>query len=425
MKPDDRVTHLDDRNFPAVRDVLDERGVPDLETAAWVVVIVSDAARTSTDLQSRIEDVSITADLRVAVVSIPWSRAQGRSSSRWCEKIRNEKVHAMIWCPGVSTWGGRGGQLRKDRAPHCRSARFPWGLPWRSGLLRRRVSEENKQAVCGIRMAAFCSSHGAVGGIVHLKHRRAPAASIWKTRLAARKATPRTWRFTDSGANMKNRDCALHLARATSLFSSDAATLIVSELIARCETQDAPNARWVGKFASPVVGQNLRVRRRRLLAAHRYKPRAPPPIHEKWFNAKEWRLCWRGRWKRVEHTNYQELRVIAAVLRRLSFQPQHWGKRILIFTDSLAALGAAHKGRSSAYPMLRICRTIAALGFALGLKVVARYVESERNLSDGPSRCLCIMVAGETKKAHQDRAAEQARRVDEVLQKSPSVSGSS
>ena len=54
--------------------------------------------------------------------------------------------------------------------------------------------------------------------------------------------------------------------------------------------------------------------------------------------------------------------------------------------------------------MIRISRQLASISLGLGIRVFGRYVRSEENWSDGPSRGLGIGVADGTATAHSDRA---------------------
>ncbi len=76
----------------------------------------------------------------------------------------------------------------------------------------------------------------------------------------------------------------------------------------------------------------------------------------------------------------------------------------MFFTDPMASLGAATKGRSSSYPLLRQCRVLYALALGLEIHIKLRWIESERNMSDGPSRGLAIGAAEETVLVHALRA---------------------
>ena len=74
-----------------------------------------------------------------------------------------------------------------------------------------------------------------------------------------------------------------------------------------------------------------------------------------------------------------------------------------MLVDSMVAIGCLSKGRSSVRALLRLCRQAASVGLACGLRFLLRYVPSEWNVADGPSRGLGLGVAPETALAHQDR----------------------
>ena len=72
-----------------------------------------------------------------------------------------------------------------------------------------------------------------------------------------------------------------------------------------------------------------------------------------------------------------------------------------VFCDSVPALGAAQKERSPHFPCLRLCRRLASLVIGVGVRIVLRYVRSEVNWGDGPSRGMKFAgVAPETAAAH-------------------------
>ena len=132
-----------------------------------------------------------------------------------------------------------------------------------------------------------------------------------------------------------------------------------------------------------------------------------PPQTTHWTRLSRWSLCYAGRWRKTEHTNIDETRVIVGLLRHLARSAKHLGTRALIFTDSTVALGALTKGRSSSPPLLRLCRQAAAVILAFEIRPLLRYVPSELNISDGPSRGLPIGVEPETVEAHRDRQAPE------------------
>ena len=58
-------------------------------------------------------------------------------------------------------------------------------------------------------------------------------------------------------------------------------------------------------------------------------------------------MFYAGRWKEAEHINVQELRTVVGLLRHLVRGRENWRRRVLLFVDSMVALGALGKGRSS------------------------------------------------------------------------------
>jgi hypothetical protein len=118
-----------------------------------------------------------------------------------------------------------------------------------------------------------------------------------------------------------------------------------------------------------------------------------PPLSSQWTTVSRWKLAYRGKWKKLEHTNIQETRCAVGLMRHLCRSRGTAGKRILIFIDSMVGLGALGKGR----------RQAAAICLAFGMRVLLRYVPSEVNVADGPSRGYHCGVATETRAAHADR----------------------
>eukprot|EP00969_Alexandrium_andersonii_P013650 595756-Alexandrium_andersonii.AAC.1 len=122
-----------------------------------------------------------------------------------------------------------------------------------------------------------------------------------------------------------------------------------------------------------------------------------------WHRKERWRLAFRGRWRREEHTNVTEARGVAAVVRHLSRSTRSWGRGVLIFTDSLVAMGCLGKGRSSAAQLLSVCRIAAAAQLVFHVRIYLRWVPSERNYSDWPSRGGPVGVEPGTAAAHTSR----------------------
>ena len=65
--------------------------------------------------------------------------------------------------------------------------------------------------------------------------------------------------------------------------------------------------------------------------------------------------------------------------------------------------GVLQKGRSSATSLLRLARVACGISLALGIRGYYRWVPSQWNMADGPSRGVGIGAADETKDAHRMR----------------------
>ena len=114
-------------------------------------------------------------------------------------------------------------------------------------------------------------------------------------------------------------------------------------------------------------------------------------------------LVFAGKWAKAEHNDILEARAALGALRHAARSRENWGTRILFFTDSLVTLGCFSKGRSSAHQLLQLCRRVAAIVLAKGIRPAWRYVPSELNFADGPSRQLEVGVADNTEAAHRWR----------------------
>ena len=102
-----------------------------------------------------------------------------------------------------------------------------------------------------------------------------------------------------------------------------------------------------------------------------------------------WRVAVRRRLRgpaRLAHINDKELGATVDAVRWAVRSPATRRCRIVLQSDSTAAVGALRKGRSSRRPLLRHCRRLAALTLAEQLTVEARWTPTTKNFADGPSR---------------------------------------
>eukprot|EP00971_Amphidinium_carterae_P341870 6480919-Amphidinium_carterae.2 len=102
----------------------------------------------------------------------------------------------------------------------------------------------------------------------------------------------------------------------------------------------------------------------------------------------KWKLCWKGLWKDSEAMPILEGRCALLAYKHLLRSTQNLGKKLLLLTDSITVASCLMKGRSSRGKMQGICRAFAALTLATNSSLLVRWLVSESNYADGPSRGL-------------------------------------
>ena len=99
-----------------------------------------------------------------------------------------------------------------------------------------------------------------------------------------------------------------------------------------------------------------------------------------------WRVAWSRRDSRGGHINERELRAVADAVRWATRTAANRRCRVLVQTDSAVTVGAIRKGRSSRPNLLRVCRRLAALTLAEEVALLVRWVPTDANWADRPSR---------------------------------------
>lgn len=99
-----------------------------------------------------------------------------------------------------------------------------------------------------------------------------------------------------------------------------------------------------------------------------------------------WSTIVSSSWRYAEHINVLELRALATSIRWILSHPSSIGRRVILLSDSSVVVGAVSKGRSSSQPLLRRLRAISALVLASGLQLHVKWIPSELNPADEPSR---------------------------------------
>ena len=182
------------------------------------------------------------------------------------------------------------------------------------------------------------------------------------------------------------------------------ATIIFNELNRMNDTRTGPDADNAlpsqhRRSFPPALSGRSPTRRR---AGERIRA---PALATTWATVARWRLTYKGLWQHREHIGLQEMRTVSGLFRHLARSRSNWNKRILILTDSMATLGAIGKGRSSVPSFLRHTRMIAAISLGFGMLPYLRYIPSELNPADGPSRGVRVGAAEKTVQEHAGRLA--------------------
>ena len=138
--------------------------------------------------------------------------------------------------------------------------------------------------------------------------------------------------------------------------------------------------------APPALDANL-IRKAHPPASQALEFSAAPSLRPHLLPATPWRAVISHRWRfGGSHINELEMRAFYAGLRWAMSRPTFRGRRVCFALDSMVSLGALRKGRSSSFPLLRVCRLVAAWLLALGSTLSLAYVPSELNPADGLSR---------------------------------------
>ena len=112
-----------------------------------------------------------------------------------------------------------------------------------------------------------------------------------------------------------------------------------------------------------------------------------PEIPTSFMEPSKWKTVKMGKWEHTaEHITLKEARSLLLAVRRLSRNSQERGKKHLVLLDNMALCFAVAKGRAHSFDLLRVIQKISAISLACNLTVRTRWVRSEVNVADGPSR---------------------------------------
>ena len=101
---------------------------------------------------------------------------------------------------------------------------------------------------------------------------------------------------------------------------------------------------------------------------------------------RSWKVCGRFKWKRQEPIPVLESRASLFAVKHLLRSCHSFNKRHLILSDSISAVCALDRGRGRSFKMRRVTQQIGALILASNTSFSYRWIPSEWNPADGPSR---------------------------------------
>ena len=102
--------------------------------------------------------------------------------------------------------------------------------------------------------------------------------------------------------------------------------------------------------------------------------------------SQHWQVLHVGRLRRLEHTTRSEGRALVWSICHATRKIQSHAIKHLFLVDKMSLCLAATKGRSSSEMLLPTLRFIAVVSLATGHRFITRWVPSEYNAADGPSR---------------------------------------
>ena len=101
---------------------------------------------------------------------------------------------------------------------------------------------------------------------------------------------------------------------------------------------------------------------------------------------KRWQTVGRHRWKTSSTMPVNEARASLYALKHLLRSRGNHGRKHLILSDSMTAACAFSRGRAKTWELRRVCQQLGALCLATGTRACIRWVPSEWNPADSPSR---------------------------------------
>jgi hypothetical protein len=112
-----------------------------------------------------------------------------------------------------------------------------------------------------------------------------------------------------------------------------------------------------------------------------------PPARE-FCDPVGWKVAARAQWRRDGVIDALEGEALMLGVRHAVRHRSRRRKRVLFYVDNQALLGSVRKGRSSARRLLHVCRRVTSHALFAEVRLHFRYVPSDLNVADYPSRGL-------------------------------------
>jgi len=136
-----------------------------------------------------------------------------------------------------------------------------------------------------------------------------------------------------------------------------------------------------------------------------------PEVPEFLLRPERWTVIRGGRWQRAEDIHLSEARALVSALERAGRTRYGLHQRRLYLCDNMGVTLALVRGRAKQMPLLRLVRRWAAISLARNLRPTVRWIPSERDVADAPSRLRPLDGAGAYALAgDDDRAANEERK---------------
>jgi hypothetical protein len=104
----------------------------------------------------------------------------------------------------------------------------------------------------------------------------------------------------------------------------------------------------------------------------------------------DWAVVWSKPWRFQANILNTEARALGWSVEHLLRSNRNINKRLLCFSDNLPLVLGACKGRAKSGYLLKPLRRITSLLLATGSRLAVRWIASELNVADAPSRAIAI-----------------------------------